>query len=170
MIAEWEAGWELLLSMPKTSHLSHAEGSERNHLCSAFVSISWDTVTYMEMSLKTFQVLHVVWGSVVGCSILFLCQTSARRSFRDCYVLGGKGAMGKLPILWVSATDRSNMERALWLSYLNRCIPDHSKVKFRKSAVGGCSWKLHVNIKNRSSTFTVLKEVQEAFVNETGKS
>lgn len=36
-------------------------------------------------------------------------------------------------------------------------VPDHPKAKFRKSAVGGCSWKLHVNIKNRSSTFTVLK-------------
>lgn len=43
------------------------------------------------------------------------------------------------------------------LSKQMHSAPDHPKAKFRKSAVGGCSWKLHVNIKNRSSTFTVLK-------------
>lgn len=43
------------------------------------------------------------------------------------------------------------------LSKQMHSVPDHPKAKFRKSAVGGCSWKLHVNIKNRSSTFTVLK-------------
>lgn len=75
-------------------------------------------------------------------------------------MLGGKGGLGEITHLVNECYGQEQYrERALWLTYLNRCIPDHPKVKFRKSAVGGCSWKLHVNIKNRSSTFTVLEEV-----------
>lgn len=91
----WLLNERPLFSMCKTSHLRHAEGTERSHLCSALVSINWNIVTYMEMSLKTSQILHVFWGSVVGCSILFLCQTRARKSFGDCYVLGGKSGLGE---------------------------------------------------------------------------
>lgn len=108
-----------------------------------------------QMSLKTFQILHVVWGSVVVCSLSFLCQTRARKSYVDCYMLGGKGGLGEITHLVNECYGQEQYREG----HCDWCIPDHPKVKFRKSAVGGCSWKLHVNIKNRSSTFTVLKEV-----------
>lgn len=76
-------------------------------------------------------------------------------------MLGVKGTLGEITHLvsWVQRQEKMKEGycTGVDLSKQMHSAPDHPKAKFRKSAVGGCSWKLHVNIKNRSNTFTVLK-------------